>query len=92
MKSSSGIFPDTKSSRAEFTCGETSNQESYMDLPIQAPPVMRGQQRIVQSQQAVDPVLTQSQLPGLGGIACNLCSLLPSPWNTICEAVCKNVH
>src|SRR5271165_6226826 len=34
MKSSSGIFPDTKSSRAEFTCGETSNQESYMDLPI----------------------------------------------------------
>jgi hypothetical protein len=66
-----------------------------MDFPIQAPPVSRGNQRYAHPQQAADPTLTQSQIPGLGSlgpIACNLCALLPSPWNTICEAVCKNVH
>jgi hypothetical protein len=64
-----------------------------MDLPIQAPPVMRGHQYRVQPQQAADPALTQSQIPGLGSIgsiACNLCPLLPAPWNAICQAICKH--
>jgi hypothetical protein len=59
-----------------------------MNLPMQSPPVLRGQDRRAQahSSNAASPGVAQSDLLGT---ACAACSLLPSPWNTICQAICK---
>jgi hypothetical protein len=60
-----------------------------MNLPIQSAPVMRGQDRgsAALAPDAVSRAIGQSQA-GTTSPVCGLCSLLPAPYNSICQAVC----
>jgi hypothetical protein len=61
-----------------------------MNLPIQAPPVMRGIRRVSQlsSPQAANLRVAQSQ--SLGDL-CALCAFAPPPWNLVCGLACPVV-
>jgi hypothetical protein len=62
-----------------------------MDLPIQAPPVMRGHSRLIQAQQAANSAVAQSQATtGLSSL-CAACALAPPPWNLVCQLLCPTV-
>jgi hypothetical protein len=66
--------------------------EADMNFPIQSAPAMRGQDRgnlVLPPNASVDTV-AQSQ--GLPGNLCSLCTLLPAPYNTICQAICGGIH
>jgi hypothetical protein len=56
-----------------------------MNFPMQAPPVMRGDQRSNQAQppQAASLPVAQSQFD-----CKTICALLPAPYNSICAALC----
>lgn len=62
-----------------------------MNLPIQAPPVMRGQDRGTQALPPLgaDQAATQSQLGG-GSLSalCAACAIAPPPYSIICSIVC----
>lgn len=59
-----------------------------MNLPIQAPPVTRGQDRAPHPLQHVsNPTATQSQLPG-GSALCAACAIAPPPWSIVCSLLC----
>ena len=57
-----------------------------MNLPIQAPPVMRGQDRANPAlpRDAPDPGATQSQSVSL----CAACAIAPPPWSLVCSLLC----
>lgn len=60
-----------------------------MDLPIQAPPVMRGHDRIkslLQSQAAV--AQAQAAPPSPLSLLCAACMLAPPPYSLICTLLC----
>jgi hypothetical protein len=60
-----------------------------MDLPIQAPPVLRGHGRHIQEQQAMNGAVAQSQLFG-GQLSalCAACAIAPPPYSIICTLLC----
>jgi hypothetical protein len=61
-----------------------------MNLPIQAPPVMRGRNRSSQllAADAVSQGIAQSQA---ATDWCQLCTLAPPPWNLVCKAFCPGL-
>jgi hypothetical protein len=60
-------------------------EETKMDLPPQAVPVMRGHDR---GRPALAPY-NEGHVVGQSALPCSLiCSLLPPPYNSICQAVC----
>jgi hypothetical protein len=66
-----------------------------MNLPRQAPPVMRGHDR---GNHALPPhaaylTATQSQAAGQPSLSalCTACALAPPPWNIVCSALCPIV-
>jgi hypothetical protein len=60
-----------------------------MNFPIQAPPVMRGQDRghKAQSPYGANLAVAQSQTSPLS-VICAACPFVPPPWNFVCSAVC----
>jgi hypothetical protein len=59
-----------------------------MNLPLQAPPVRRGHDRVNHMQaQAINPSVAQSQLSGL----CALCAFAPPPYSLICTLLCPGL-
>ena len=65
------------------------SMENKMNLPVQAPPVMRGQDRGTQAlpPNAANPTATQSQLLG-GSSICAACAIAPPPWSIVCSLLC----
>jgi hypothetical protein len=63
-----------------------------MNLPIQAPPVMRGQDRAAHPLPVPNPTATQSQLFG-GSLSalCAACAIAPPPYSIICSIFCPLV-
>jgi hypothetical protein len=60
-------------------------QETKMNLPPQAVPVMRGHDR---GKPALAPY-NEGLIVGQSGLPCSvICSLLPAPYNSICQALC----
>ena len=60
-------------------------EETKIDLPPQAVPVMRGHDR---GMPALAPY-NEGLVVGQSALPCSLiCSLLPPPYNSICQAVC----
>jgi hypothetical protein len=57
-----------------------------MNLPVQAPPVMRGQDRGTQAlpPNAANPTVSQSQLSGI----CAAFAIAPPPWSIVCSLLC----
>jgi hypothetical protein len=63
--------------------------ETKMNLPMQAPPVLRGQdrgQQMLPPPHAVGAAVAQSQLN-----CSTICALLPAPYNAICTALCPAI-
>jgi hypothetical protein len=61
-----------------------------MNLPIQSAPVMRGQDRGILPPATPGGSVAASQAAANNW--CSLCSLLPAPYNTICQTICGNIH
>lgn len=60
-------------------------EETKMDLPPQAVPVMRGHDR---GKPALAPY-NEELVVGQSALPCSvICSLLPAPYNSICQALC----
>jgi hypothetical protein len=64
--------------------------ENKMNFPIQAPPLMRGQDRTAHSlpPHVANPTATQSQLLPGGPSICAACAIAPPPYSIICSLVC----
>jgi hypothetical protein len=66
-----------------------------MNLPIQAPPVMRGQDRhhvaAVQSVRGLGITQSQAAPPLDLKKFCAACIFAPPPWNLVCSALCPVV-
>jgi hypothetical protein len=60
-----------------------------MNLPIQAPPLMRGQDRATHTlpPPVSNQTTTQSQFPG-GSSICAACAIAPPPWSIVCSIFC----
>jgi hypothetical protein len=63
--------------------------ENKMNFPIQAPPLMRGQDRAAQPlpPHISNPTAAQSQFPG-GSSVCAACAFAPPPWSIVCSIAC----
>jgi hypothetical protein len=77
--------PRRKSAERRRQASTALREETMMNLPPQAVPVMRGHDR---GKPALAPY-SEGHAVGQSALPCSLiCSFLPAPYNSICQALC----